>query len=155
MPQRVAQPTNHIPIRIRKIHSARPPINHQMDISSQTCSPSIIHAGMLHSKFSSKLISRLTKKPPVFLLVLIDITDTQKCTGGIHLCTFLHNSIIPHFSQNSAGSTPQRNGIVTDGLFTGLHHCVAPPVILLWQYYSIGKTPFQEISLFPEYFICG
>ena len=70
MPQRAIKRINHIPKRIRKAQNANPPINHQIEISNHRYSPSRIHAGILHCKFSRRLIRKLTKKPPLLVLLI-------------------------------------------------------------------------------------
>lgn len=64
MPQSIAQPINHIPDRTLNIQNANPPTNHHMEMPIQKCSASNINAGMLHSRFSSRLSSRQRRKLP-------------------------------------------------------------------------------------------
>lgn len=70
MPQLLAQPMSHIPERTERIQNANPPANHHREISSQKCSASNIHAGMLHSRFSRRFISRHSRKLPLRFVLL-------------------------------------------------------------------------------------
>ena len=65
MPHSVAHPMIHIQIKTLMSQRHRPPINHQMEIFSQICSANNIHAGILHSIFSNRLISRHSRKLPL------------------------------------------------------------------------------------------
>ena len=63
MPQRTAKPISRVPSQTARIQNAKPPINHQTEIPSRICNASKIQAGMLHSRFSKRLIRRQSKKP--------------------------------------------------------------------------------------------
>ena len=72
MPQEYTHPINHIPAITRRTHRTIAPTNHHKLIPSQQYRANKIQAGILHSKFSSILIPRHRKKPPRFLVFLID-----------------------------------------------------------------------------------
>lgn len=82
MPQADAQWISHIPNSIRATHRASAPTNHQMLMPSQWYIPSATQAGMLHSAFRIKLISRHSRNPPLLLIRRITPRDLQLSDPG-------------------------------------------------------------------------
>ena len=64
LPHFAVQPMSHIPAKHRRIHNPSPPRNQPMGNPTKLCSPSMIHARILHSRLSNILTSSPTRKPP-------------------------------------------------------------------------------------------
>lgn len=71
MLQSAAHPITFIQNRILMSHNANANTNHQMDQPSQKWRASKIHAGIVHSRFRTILISRHSQKLPLRFVLLM------------------------------------------------------------------------------------